>query len=168
MATCSSILVWKIPWTEESRRLQSMGLQRVRHNWAHARACSHTDSPNFLFIVFHLFLFCRCQIQLTSLDCLSHSPEALLLNVPTLRKLRILLHLIWSQTFIYNLWVEAFRNELLQLLVFYFNFSHFIQSQKKKYLLFLKAEPPTCTVDFSSPAFFKKNLAVSYEIFLCP
>ena len=29
MATHSSILAWKIPWTEESGRLQSMGSQRV-------------------------------------------------------------------------------------------------------------------------------------------
>ena len=34
MATHSSILAWKIPWTEEPGRLQSMGPQRVRHNWA--------------------------------------------------------------------------------------------------------------------------------------
>ena len=33
MATHSSILAWRIPWTEEPGRLQSMGLQRVRHNW---------------------------------------------------------------------------------------------------------------------------------------
>ena len=32
MATHSSILVWKIPWTEEPGGLQSMGSQRVRHN----------------------------------------------------------------------------------------------------------------------------------------
>ena len=32
MATHSSILAWKIPWTEEPGELQSMGLQRVRHN----------------------------------------------------------------------------------------------------------------------------------------
>ena len=31
MATHSSILAWKIPWTEEQGRLQSMGLQRVGH-----------------------------------------------------------------------------------------------------------------------------------------
>ena len=30
MATHSSILAWKIPWMEESDRLQSMGSQRVR------------------------------------------------------------------------------------------------------------------------------------------
>ena len=33
MATHSSTLAWKIPWTEEPGRLQSMGSQRVRHNW---------------------------------------------------------------------------------------------------------------------------------------
>ena len=32
MATHSSILAWKIPWTEESGELPSMGLQRVRHD----------------------------------------------------------------------------------------------------------------------------------------
>ena len=31
MATHSSTLAWKIPWTEEPDRLQSMGLQRVGH-----------------------------------------------------------------------------------------------------------------------------------------
>ena len=35
MATHSSILAWKIPWTEDPDGLQSMGSQRVRHNWAH-------------------------------------------------------------------------------------------------------------------------------------
>ena len=32
MATLSSILAWRIPWTEEHDGLQSMGSQRVRHN----------------------------------------------------------------------------------------------------------------------------------------
>ena len=32
MATHSSILAWKIPWTEESGGLQSMALQRVGHS----------------------------------------------------------------------------------------------------------------------------------------
>ena len=34
MATHSSTLAWKIPWTEEPGRLQSMGSQRVGHDWA--------------------------------------------------------------------------------------------------------------------------------------
>ena len=32
MATDSSTLAWKIPWTEEPDRLRSMGPQRVGHN----------------------------------------------------------------------------------------------------------------------------------------
>ena len=32
MAANSSILAWKIPWTEESGKPQSMGSQRVKHN----------------------------------------------------------------------------------------------------------------------------------------
>ena len=33
MTTHSSILAWRIPWTEEPEGLQSMGSQRVGHNW---------------------------------------------------------------------------------------------------------------------------------------
>ena len=32
MATHSNILAWRIPWTEDPGRLQSIGLQRVRHD----------------------------------------------------------------------------------------------------------------------------------------
>ena len=55
MATHSSILAWKIPWTEEPGGLQSMGLQRVGHDWActhmHARAHTHTHT-HALFLKF--------------------------------------------------------------------------------------------------------------------
>ena len=34
MAVLSNILAWRIPWTEEPGGLQSMGLQRFRHDWA--------------------------------------------------------------------------------------------------------------------------------------
>ena len=34
MVTHSSILAWRLPWTEKPGRLQSMGSQRVRHDWA--------------------------------------------------------------------------------------------------------------------------------------
>ena len=44
MAPHSSTLTWKIPWTEESGRLQSMGSRRVRHDWA-------TSLSLFTFIV---------------------------------------------------------------------------------------------------------------------
>ena len=39
MATHSSILAWRIQWVEEPGRLQSMGSQRVGHNWV-----THTNS----------------------------------------------------------------------------------------------------------------------------
>ena len=41
MATHSNILAWRTPWTEEPGGLQSMGLQRVRHD----RATKHTQNP---------------------------------------------------------------------------------------------------------------------------
>ena len=50
MATHSSILAGKIPWTEEPSKLQFMGLQKFRHNLAtestcvHARAHTHTHT----------------------------------------------------------------------------------------------------------------------------
>ena len=37
MATYSSVLAWKIPWTEEPGRLQSMGLQ----SWTQLKTCTH-------------------------------------------------------------------------------------------------------------------------------
>ena len=39
MATHSSILAWRIPWTEEPGRLESMGSQRVGHDWSNLAAC---------------------------------------------------------------------------------------------------------------------------------
>ena len=47
MATHSSTLAWKIPWTEEPCRLQSMGSQRVGHNWA-TSLTSLTQSHSWL------------------------------------------------------------------------------------------------------------------------
>ena len=44
MATHSSILVWRIPLTEEPGRLQSMGLQRVGHNWATNTTLHYTNA----------------------------------------------------------------------------------------------------------------------------
>ena len=52
MATCASILDWEILWTEEPGVLQSIGSQRVRHDWGekhkhthmHTHACTHTHT----------------------------------------------------------------------------------------------------------------------------
>ena len=49
MATHSSILAWKTPWTKDPGRLQSMGSQRVGHNWAISLSlytlCIHGRDP---------------------------------------------------------------------------------------------------------------------------
>ena len=52
MATHSSTLAWKIPWTEEPGRLQSMGLQRVGHDWATwlGLACRRKRQPTPVFL----------------------------------------------------------------------------------------------------------------------
>ena len=47
MATHSRILAWRIPWTEAPGRLQSMGLQRVRHDWR-TNACTYFPRINLL------------------------------------------------------------------------------------------------------------------------
>ena len=53
-ATHSSILTWEIPWTEESGRLQSMGLQRVIHEGAQNFSWAFDPSrPMYLFVLWH-------------------------------------------------------------------------------------------------------------------
>ena len=56
MATHSSILAWRIPWTEKPGRLQSIGLQRVGHDWAHMRSdMQFASSKNSLDEEFNFF-----------------------------------------------------------------------------------------------------------------
>ena len=61
MATHSSILAWKILWMEETGRLQSMGSQRVGHDWAHQRI--YTGKPKkFLWLtLLQYLLYCGGQ-----------------------------------------------------------------------------------------------------------
>ena len=47
MATLSSLLTWRIPWIEEPSGLQSIGLQTVRHDWAHMRVVSRSQQKDF-------------------------------------------------------------------------------------------------------------------------
>ena len=46
MATYSSILAWRIPWTEEPGGLPSIGSQRVRHNWSDLEAAAEEELKN--------------------------------------------------------------------------------------------------------------------------
>ena len=54
MATYSSILAWRIPWTEKPGRLQSMGLQKVGQDWVTlhflttTKKINHVIHPNTL------------------------------------------------------------------------------------------------------------------------
>ena len=48
MATHSSTLAWKIPWMEEPGRLQSMELQRVRHDF------TFTFSKVIVYLMIHM------------------------------------------------------------------------------------------------------------------
>ena len=50
MATHSSVLAWRIPWTEKPGRLQSMGSHRVGHDWSDLAAATGLRStlPHWL------------------------------------------------------------------------------------------------------------------------
>ena len=53
MATHSSILAWKIPWTEEPGGLQTIGSQRVRHNSSDlAQTASVKKLSEIIFVSF--------------------------------------------------------------------------------------------------------------------
>ena len=51
MATHSSILAWRIPQTDEPGRLQSMGVQRVGHDWSDLAHTQDTHTPKSYIIV---------------------------------------------------------------------------------------------------------------------
>ena len=55
MATHSSILAWRIPWTEEPGRLQSMGSQRVGRDWV----TKHSTYRKQGLVSLICILFCR-------------------------------------------------------------------------------------------------------------
>ena len=76
MATYSSILAWRIPWTEEPGGLQSTGSQRVRHD----RATSLTHSLSAIRVVSSAYL--KLLIFLPAiliLACASSSPAFLMM-----------------------------------------------------------------------------------------
>ena len=62
MATHSSILAWEIPWTEDPRRLQSMGLQRVEYNLVtkqYSAVMWNFKTLNILVVIFKI----HCSIK---------------------------------------------------------------------------------------------------------
>ena len=67
MSTRSSILAWRIPWTEEPGGLQSMWLQRVRHNWA-----THTHTLSKVYGIM-FWLSCNMAWSLQSIISYRHT-----------------------------------------------------------------------------------------------
>ena len=92
MATHSSILAWRIPWIEEPGRLQSIGSQRVRHDWSNlagthakptlfASQCIETHSRWIDVMLAHILL--RCFLMMSSTICLDEMWNLLsLLAIP--------------------------------------------------------------------------------------
>ena len=72
MATHPSILAWRIPWTEEPGGLQSLGLQRVRHDGATESTRTHSSITD-LGVCSHLILSPPLSLFLTRgwMHCLS-------------------------------------------------------------------------------------------------
>ena len=69
MATHCSILAWRIPWKEESNRLQSMGSQRVGHDLA-------TKHQNCLIEFFIVYVFYECLLCYLKSESISLSVES--------------------------------------------------------------------------------------------
>ena len=73
MATHFSILAWRIPWTEDPGRLQSMGSQKIRHDWSNLACTQH-------FCFFHHFshAVCTCHSYLLESSILEARTESVL------------------------------------------------------------------------------------------
>ena len=70
MATHSSILNWRIPWTEEMGGLWSMGLQRVRHGWTTEKEKKGKEK------IFRLDIFSNWFLEAQRPECQSDRPGA--------------------------------------------------------------------------------------------
>ena len=72
MAAHSSILAWRIPWTEESGRLQSMGSQRVEHNWAMSTftfiTCTKVSGKTEAYLILTGIMWAECCSYSHSVD----------------------------------------------------------------------------------------------------
>ena len=76
MATHSSTLAWRIPWTEEPGRLQSMASQRVGHDLTIEHAHTHTHRKNQSLFLEHTQTIFGSLGQI-SLQVMSHSQNFL-------------------------------------------------------------------------------------------
>ena len=84
MATYSSILAWKITWTEKPGRLRFTGPQRVRHDWATEHMWTHTLTKQL--IRQRLSLQKHSSQQMNRNDGINISPLCALMNLDTEHK----------------------------------------------------------------------------------
>ena len=94
MATHSSILAWRIPWTEEPSRLRSIGLQRVGQTEAtyhtHTTSSANEHLSCYCCILMHFHFITKPSLQINSFNnkrlvgllptCLAISVLSLLLS----------------------------------------------------------------------------------------
>ena len=88
-----SILAWRIPWTEEPGGLQSVGLQRVRHNWVtntHTHTHTHTHTQIFINCCVN-FNKCLLNFQYSSVL------EMVLNHYPLECGLGLVIHFYWIE-----------------------------------------------------------------------
>ena len=95
MAIHSRTIAWKIPWTEEPVRLQSMGSQRVRHDWVTSLSLFHFTTrngltlgqqkqqmPRAVFLIPHFPNMPPTSLFSVSLTVSLTSTGSLMLNIP--------------------------------------------------------------------------------------
>ena len=74
IATHSSILDWRIPWTEEPGVLQSMGSRRVGHNWATNTFMCLLDLYICILYIYNILIYvCVCVCVTESCSVMSDS-----------------------------------------------------------------------------------------------
>ena len=90
-ATHSSILAWRIPWTEEPGRLQSTGSQRVRHDWTAFTTASASYITSLTVLVVGLWFPCPPSSH-ASLQLLFLAAASMFLLVAHLIALPLIFH----------------------------------------------------------------------------
>ena len=94
MATHSSILAWKTQWTEEPGGLQSIGSQRVRHNWSDLAR---------LHAYVHYFFPSRCEWHLRFLKAKCHHKGFILSSSKTTTSAKRFPN-VWPFEFVLEAW----------------------------------------------------------------
>ena len=72
MAPHSSTLAWKIPWVEEPGRVQSMGSQRVRHDWATSLHLLWQSTYDKIYHLNHFKMYSSEALSLLVVLCTHH------------------------------------------------------------------------------------------------